>query len=62
MQPNENKEFNYVQEIITKKTQKVDKLLNDIEQRLDTMRLEQIMNNLDFISNDLLVPGKIYYH
>ena len=53
LQPDENDEFSNVQEIIEKKTKKVDQLLNDIEKKLDTTSLEQLMYNLNFVSENL---------
>ena len=53
LQPDENDEFGNVQEIIEKKTKKVDQLLNDIEKKLDTTSLEQLMYNLNFVSENL---------
>lgn len=53
LKPSENKEFSYVQNVIAKKTHKVDQLLKDIEQKLDSTSLEQLMYQFDFISKDL---------
>lgn len=53
LKPSENEEFDYVQTLIAKKTQKVDQLLHTIENKLDTVSLKELMNQLDFIPENL---------
>ncbi len=55
--PNENDEFKDVQIVIKDKTKKVDQILNNIELRLDSVSLRQLMNNQEFISGELIQEG-----
>ncbi|MFC2096388.1 hypothetical protein ACFLQ3_01660 [Bacteroidota bacterium] len=51
--PNENDEFKQAQTIIKSKTQKVDQILNELETKLDSISLLELMNNQNFIPSDL---------
>jgi len=51
--PNEDDEFKNVQAIIKNKTEKVEQILNQLESKLDSASLMELMNNQDFISNEL---------
>ncbi|MFC2150975.1 ATP-binding protein [Bacteroidota bacterium] len=52
-QPNENNEFKRVQEILKRKTQKVDEILNNIEIELGSLALEDLMREQSLISKNL---------
>jgi len=51
--PSENLEFDKVQKVVSDKTEKVDNILKQIEQSLDSVSLKDLMQNQEFVSNDL---------
>ncbi|MBU8891445.1 MAG: GHKL domain-containing protein [Bacteroidales bacterium] len=60
-QPDENNEFENVQQLIINKTKKVDLILKKIESALDTVTLNDLMSDQEFAKNDLFEKEGIVF-